>query len=117
MFLMLTTCAAVATWDKTAAIAEAVRKVAKERNAGVADVATAFGVVGKDGQEKLFIVDRVHHSPEGHGLTADTVLKAMGGCPVTIERSLSGEPLPGLAVAMASCGAVFAFICSLDLSS
>ena len=32
-----------------------MRKAAKERNAGVADVAAAFGAVGKADREKLFV--------------------------------------------------------------
>ncbi len=76
--LLLTTCPSAAAWDTTAPLAEAVRKAAKGRNAGVADVAAAFGAVGKDGREKLFVADRVHLSPDGHALTAETVLKAVG---------------------------------------
>jgi lysophospholipase L1-like esterase len=58
-----------------------VRKAAKERNAGLADVAIAFGAVEKDAREKLFIFDRVHLSPDGHALAAETVLKAIGLTP------------------------------------
>ena len=79
--LLLTTCPSAAAWDKTAPLAEAMRKVAKERNAGVADVAAAFGAVAKDGREKLFVADRVHLSPDGHALAAETVLKAIGPAP------------------------------------
>jgi len=79
--LLLTTCPSAAAWDTTAPLAEAVRKVAKEKNAGVADVAAAFGAVGKDGREKLFVADRVHLSPDGHALAAETVLKAIGPAP------------------------------------
>ncbi len=76
--LFLTTCPSAAAWDQTAELADAVRKVAKERNAGVADVAGAFGSVPKDGRTKLFHPDRVHLSPEGQELAAQTVMKAIG---------------------------------------
>lgn len=79
--LLMTTCPSAATWDKTATLAEAVRKATKQRNAGMADLAAGFDSVGKDDREKLFIADRVHLSPEGHALTADTVLKAVGIAP------------------------------------
>jgi lysophospholipase L1-like esterase len=79
--LLLTTCPSAAAWDTTAPLAEAVRKAAKERNAGVADVAAAFGSVGMDDREKLFVADRVHLSAEGHALTAETVLKAIRPAP------------------------------------
>ncbi|MBA3834114.1 MAG: CIA30 family protein [Chthoniobacterales bacterium] len=79
--LLLTTCPSAAAWDKTAPLGEAARKAAKERNAGLADVAAAFGTVGKDDREKLFIFDRVHLGPSGHELTAETVLNAIGGVP------------------------------------
>lgn len=79
--LLLTTCPSAATWDKTAELAEAVRKAAKERNTGIADVATAFSAVAKDNREKLFIFDRVHLAPPGHDLTAETVSKALGIAP------------------------------------
>ena len=76
--LLLTTCPSVAAWDEIAPLAESVRKAAKDRNAGVADVAAAFGAVEKDAREKLFVADRVHLGPDGHDLTAETVLKAIG---------------------------------------
>ncbi len=76
--LLLTTCPSAAAWDKTAPLAESVRKAAKDRNAGVADVATAFGSVEKDAREKLFVADRVHLGTDGHDLAAETVLKAIG---------------------------------------
>lgn len=76
--LFLTTCPSAAAWDRTAPLAESVRKAAKDRNAGVADVAAAFGAVEKDAREKLFVADRVHLGTDGHQLTAETVLKAIG---------------------------------------
>ena len=47
----------------------------------MADVASEFGSVGKDDREKLFVADRVHLSPKGHVLTAETVLKVLGIAP------------------------------------
>jgi hypothetical protein len=76
--LLLTTCPSAAAWDRTAPLAEAVRVAAKDRNAGLADMAAAFGKVEGDAREKLFIFDRVHLSPAGHALAAETVLKAVG---------------------------------------
>jgi lysophospholipase L1-like esterase len=76
--LLLTTCPSAAAWDQTAPLADAVRKAARDRNAGVADVAAAFGSVERGAREKLFVGDRVHLSPEGHDLAAETVLKAVG---------------------------------------
>jgi lysophospholipase L1-like esterase len=79
--LLMTTCPSASSWDTTAPLAEAVRKAAKEKNAGVADVAAAFRAVAKDDREKLFVADRVHLSPEGHALAAETVSKALGIAP------------------------------------
>jgi lysophospholipase L1-like esterase len=76
--LLLTTCPSAAAWEKTAELTEAVRKAGKSRNAAVADVAAAFGGVAKSDREKLFVADKVHLSPNGHELTAETVLHALG---------------------------------------
>lgn len=75
--LLMTTCPSAADWEKTSDLADAVRRAAKARNAGLADVAAVFGLVGKDEREKLFVADRVHLSPVGHALAAETVLKAI----------------------------------------
>ena len=79
--LLLTTCPSAAAWDTTTPLADAVRTAATGRNAGVADVAAAFGAVAKADREKLFVADRVHLSPDGHALAAETVLKAIGPAP------------------------------------
>lgn len=75
--LLITTNPAAARWGTTAELAEACRKAARDRNAGLADTEKAFDAAGKDGRDRLFVHDRVHLSPEGHHVVASTVLKAI----------------------------------------
>lgn len=75
--LLLTTVPAVERWRTAAELAEACRKAAKERNAGLADVEEAFLAAGKTDKEKLFVKDKVHLSPEGHEVMARTVLQTL----------------------------------------
>jgi lysophospholipase L1-like esterase len=78
--VLLLTTSPTASGARTAELAEAVRKAAKGRNAGLADAEAAIVAAGKD-REKLFISDRVHLAPAGHELTAELVLKALGVSP------------------------------------
>lgn len=78
--VLLLTTSPTASGDKTAELAEAVRKAAKARNAGLADTEAAF-LARKDDREKLFVADRVHLAAPGHELTAETVMKALGIAP------------------------------------
>ena len=75
--LILTTNPAASRWTETAELAEACRKAARARNAGLADTEKAFHEAGKDDRNKLFVDDRVHLSRAGHKLVADTVVKAI----------------------------------------
>ena len=79
--VLLMTTSPTASGEKTAELAEAVRKAAKERNAGVADTAAVMSALGKEEREKLFVADRVHLAPPGQALTAETVMKALGVTP------------------------------------
>jgi lysophospholipase L1-like esterase len=75
--LLMTTNPTAVRWDEMAALAEACRDAARDRNAGLADTARAFHGAGKDDRDRLFVHDRVHLSPAGHELVADTVLRAI----------------------------------------
>ncbi len=77
--MLITTNPSAARWDETKELAEACRKAARDRNAGLADTDTAFHRDGKDDRNKLFVDDRVHLSLIGHRLVADSVAKAVTG--------------------------------------
>jgi lysophospholipase L1-like esterase len=75
--LIITTCPAVGKWDSLAGLAEACRKAASDRNAGLADTYAAFHEAGKENKERLYCNDKTHMGPPGHELIAATVLKAV----------------------------------------
>ena len=75
--LLLTTNPSVAAWDTMAELADACRKAARDRNAGLADTYAAFHAAGKEDKERLYVSDKVHLGPAGHELVAATVLQAM----------------------------------------
>lgn len=75
--LLLTTNPAASRWETTAALAEACRQAARERNAGLADTARAFHRAGLDQRDHLFVRDHVHLSRAGHEVVAETVLRAI----------------------------------------
>ena len=77
--LILTTTPAVARWTTMAELAEACRKAARERHAGLADTEKAFLAAGRQKKEWLFAWDRTHLCPAGHQLVARTVLEAVEG--------------------------------------
>ena len=75
--LLLTTNPTVDKWTTTAELAAACRAAAKDRSTGLADTQAAFHAAGEDDRGKLDLDDRVHLSPAGHRVVADTVLKAI----------------------------------------
>jgi lysophospholipase L1-like esterase len=75
--LILTTNPSAARWEAMAELAEACRKAARDRNAGLADTEAAFRDAGKEGRDRLFVRDRVHLSRAGHELVAVAVLRAI----------------------------------------
>lgn len=75
--LLLTTCPAVERWETMAELAEAARKAAKDRNAGLCDIERAFHEAAGRNKERLYCRDRTHLGPEGHELVARTVLEAI----------------------------------------
>jgi lysophospholipase L1-like esterase len=75
--LILTTNPSAVRWTETAELAEACRKAARSRNAGLGDTEKAFHTAGKDDRNKLYVDDRVHLSKLGHQTVADTVLQAI----------------------------------------
>jgi lysophospholipase L1-like esterase len=79
--LLVTTVPSAEQWTVRAELGEAVRKVAAEKNAGLADVERAFHAAAKTEADRpsLFCRDRVHLGPAGHELFADTVLRAITG--------------------------------------
>lgn len=79
--LVMTTCPGADAWDTYADLAEAARLAAKEKHAGLADTYSAFHAVEKSRRDGLFVNDRVHLSPAGHRLVADTVLQAISPRP------------------------------------
>ncbi len=76
--LILTTNPTATSWEKTSELAQACRAAARDGNTGLADTVKAFEVAGRNDQARLFIDDRVHLSRAGHGVVAETVLKAIG---------------------------------------
>jgi lysophospholipase L1-like esterase len=75
--LILTTNPSSSRWDTAAELAEACRKAARNRNAGLADTDRAFHEAGPDDRDRPFVDDRVHLSRVGHEVVAGTVLKAI----------------------------------------
>ena len=74
--LIITTAPAVKRWETMTELADACRRAAKEKSAGLADTEKAFLQAGMENRERLF-ADGVHLTPEGHALVADTVLKSI----------------------------------------
>jgi len=74
--LLLTTVPSVGNWTTMAELAEACRKAAQERHAGLADLEKAFHSEGKDNKERLYCSDKVHLGAPGHELVARTVIEA-----------------------------------------
>jgi lysophospholipase L1-like esterase len=75
--MLMTTVPGAESWETMAELAGAARRAARERNAGLADTEKAFHAAGKDGRNRLYVDDRVHLSPAGHAVVAETVLKAI----------------------------------------
>lgn len=75
--LLLTTVPAVERWTTMAELAEAARKAARDRNAGLADTEKAFLTEGAKDRERLYCSDRVHMGAPGHELLARTVAEAI----------------------------------------
>ena len=76
--LLLTTSPSAAAWDETAELAEAC---GRRRRTGTPAWPTWRRRSGRSAPgrgAKLFVADRVHLSPAGHALVAETVLKAIG---------------------------------------
>ncbi|HHN47074.1 MAG TPA: hypothetical protein ENN09_06495 [Planctomycetes bacterium] len=75
--LIITTCPAVERWDEMAELAQACRDAAKEKNAGIADIYSAFHEAGRTDRERLYCSDKTHLGPAGHEIVAKTVLDAI----------------------------------------
>lgn len=77
--LLMTTCPAFERWDTMDEMAGAVRIVAMKKKTGLADVAAAFKKAGGDeaARVKLFCSDKTHLGEAGHGLAAETAVKAI----------------------------------------
>ena len=75
--LLLTTVPSVERWTTMAELAEACRKGARDRRAGLGDTEKAFHELGKKDRERLYVRDKTHLSPAGHELMARTVLEAI----------------------------------------
>ena len=75
--LLLTTIPGVANWTTRTELAEACRKAARERNAGLADTERAFLTAGNTDKERLFAWDKTHLGTAGHELVAQTILETL----------------------------------------
>ncbi len=75
--LIVTTNPSAARWGTLEELAEACRRAARDRRAGLADTDRAFIEVGKDHPDGLFVHDRVHLSRTGHTVVAETVARAI----------------------------------------
>lgn len=75
--LILTTVPGLESWDTTAELADACRRAAADRNAGLADAERAFKAVPAADRARLFVNDKVHLAPPGHAAVADAVLAAL----------------------------------------
>jgi len=75
--LLITTLPAVEKWTELGVLAEAVRKAAQEKSAGLADAYAAFHEAGKENKERLYCNDKTHLGPVGHELLANVVVTAL----------------------------------------
>lgn len=75
--LLMTTNPTAEKWETMAELGTACRTAAKSRAAGLADTEAAFHNAGRDDRNKLYVDDRVHLSPAGHAVVAETVLNAI----------------------------------------
>jgi lysophospholipase L1-like esterase len=75
--LLMSTVPSVAQWETRAELGAACRAAAKGRSAGLVDLEKAFWDAGQDNRERLFVRDKVHLSPAGHQLVADSILNAL----------------------------------------
>ncbi len=94
--LLMTTTPAAARWEATEELAEACRRAARARQAGLADTAAAFRTQGGDQPDRLFVNDRVHLSRAGHDLVAEVVLQAIAaggaGAPAPADPAVTALP-------------------------
>lgn len=79
--LILTTVPSVPQWTTMAELAEACRKAAQDRKAGLADLEKAFLTEGKENKERLYCRDKVHLGSPGHELIARKVQEAIEAKP------------------------------------
>ena len=79
--LILTTVPSVPQWTTMAELADACRKAAQDRRAGLADLEKAFLMEGKENKERLYCRDKVHLGAPGHELVARTVQEAIEAKP------------------------------------
>ncbi len=75
--LLITTAPAASRWDEMAEMADAVKKAAAAKNAGICDIYTAFHREGKENKERLYVDDKTHMAAPGHQIIANTVLEAI----------------------------------------
>ena len=75
--LLMTTNPSAIRWDETEELADACRRAAADRHAGLADTDRAFHDAGKADRDHLFGFDRVHLGKPGHEVVAEAVLKAI----------------------------------------
>jgi lysophospholipase L1-like esterase len=75
--LVLSTVPSVEQWTTRQELAEACRKAAQDRHAGLADTEKAFLAEGKEKKERLYVWDKVHLSPLGHELMVRTILATL----------------------------------------
>jgi hypothetical protein len=83
--LLLTTNPAVARWETMAELSDAVRKAAREENAGLADIEKAMDAAGTTDRDRLYARDKTHLAPDGHRVLATTALEAISAGGRTAE--------------------------------
>jgi lysophospholipase L1-like esterase len=77
--LLMTTNPTAARWGDPAELADAVRRAAEARHAGLADTDAAFRRAAGDDPGRLYVDDRVHLSRAGHAVVAEAVLEVIEG--------------------------------------
>lgn len=75
--LILTTCPPLENSDMLSELAAACRQAAKNRNAGICDVNSAFLAVPQSDRAGLYATDKVHLGRPGQERVAQTVLNAL----------------------------------------
>jgi lysophospholipase L1-like esterase len=91
--LVMTTCPGFGAWETTAELSQAACTVARERNTGFVDAATAFHKAGSREEalkRSYWAWDNVHLGAGGHDLIADAVFRGLQSAGLADLKTAAG---------------------------